>query len=178
MDVNRRIRRSYLIAFLVLIAAVLIPIVVRWAVEPVGPTVELVDLSGRTWTLRLREIEDLPRLCRRGSYENQFGNWRDEGEYCGVLLTELLDAEGDYVSLLVVAEDGYRVEIERERLEDPDYPVVLAFSFDGRTVPDWADGYRIAVLPVDGAVSNADYGVESAGSYWVKNVVRLTLQSQ
>jgi len=173
---SRGIRPVYLIGFLALIVAVVVPIVVRWAASPAGPTVAIVDASGRERTVALREIEGLPRVCRRGSYENQFGNWRDEGTYCGVLLTELLGAEADYASLAVIAEDGYRVEIERWRVEDPDYPVVLAFSFDGQFVPDWPDGYRIAVLPADGGVSNAEYGVESAGSFWVKNVARLVLQ--
>ena len=174
---RRGIRPAYLIGFLALIIAIVIPIVVRWAVVPSGPAIEIVDVIGRQRVITLREIEQLPRLCRRGSYENQFGSWRDEGEYCGALLTELLGAEAEYASMTVIAEDGYRVEIERERIEDPDYPVVLAFSLDGQAVPDWTDGYRIAVLPADGGVSNAEYGVESAGSYWVKNVVRLTLQS-
>jgi len=76
----------------------------------------------------------------------------------------------------VAADDGYTVVIERARLEDPDYPVVLAFEMDGVSVPEWEDGYRIAVLPEDGSVSNEEFGVESAGSFWVKNVVRITLQ--
>lgn len=173
---SHRIRPAYLIGFLALIGAVVVPIVVRWAVVPSGPAIEIVDASGRGRTVTLREIESLPRLCRHGSYENQFGNWRDEGTYCGALLAGLVDGVADYASILVVAEDGYRVEIERWRVEDPDYPVVLAFSFEGRSVPEWTDGYRIAVLPSDGGVSNADYGVESAGSYWVRNVVRLVLQ--
>jgi hypothetical protein len=178
MGMRRGIRLAYLIGFLALITAVVVPIVVRWVVASSGPAIEITDVVGRRRMITLREIERLPRLCRRGSYQNQFGNWRDEGEYCGALLTELLGTESEYGSIAVVAEDGYRVEIERERLEDADYPVVLAFSLDGRAVPDWTDGYRIAVLPVDGGVSNAEYGVESAGSYWVKNVVRLALQSQ
>jgi len=174
MGMRRGIRLAYLICFLALIIAVVVPIVVRRAV---APAIEIVDAIGRQRVITLREIERLPRLCRRGSYENQFGSWRDEGEYCGALLTELLGAEAEYASITIVAEDGYQVEIERERIEDPGYPVVLAFSLDGQAVPDWTDGYRIAVLPADGGVSNAEYGVESAGSYWVKNVVRLVLQS-
>ena len=172
------IRLAYLIGFLALIAAAVIPIVVRWTVAPSGPAIEIVDVVGRQRVVTLREIEQLPRLCRRGSYENQFGNWRDEGEYCGVRLADLLEPDAEYMAIVVVAEDGYGIELERWRVEDPDYPVVLAFSFDGRAVPDWTDGYRIAVLPPDGGVSNAEYGVESAGSFWVKNVVRLVLQSQ
>jgi hypothetical protein len=173
---RRGMRPAYLVAFLALLVAVVVPIVVRWAVAPRGPAIEIVDGAGRGRTVTLREIEGLPTLCRRGSYENQFGNWRDEGDYCGALLTELLGPNADYAAIAVVAEDGYRIEIERWRVEDPTYPVVLAFSFDGRIVPDWSDGYRIAVLPADGGVSNAEYAVESAGSYWVKNVARILLR--
>ena len=170
---NRGVRRGFLMAFLVLIVAVVIPIVVRWGSGPAGRAIVLVETDGRERTILADDLDALPRLCRRGSYENQFGNWRDEGEYCGVLLSELIGRDAEYASIAVVAEDGYRIEIERERIVDPDYPVVLATSFDGQTVPGWADGYRIAILPEDGGVSNADYDTDSAGSYWVKNVARL-----
>ena len=173
----RGIRPAYLLVFLALILAIVSPIVIRWASAPDGPAIVIADPAGDERTIDLEEIERLPRLCRRGSYENQFGNWRDEGEYCGALLVDLLGVDVDYTSIVVVAEDGYRVEIERWRIEDSEQPIVLAFSFDGRTVPDWSDGYRIAVLPTDGGVSNADYGAESAGSYWVKNVSRIILRS-
>ncbi len=173
---KRGMRAAYLVGFLALVVAVASPFVVRWAIAPSGPSIEIVDLDGRVRTVTEKEIERLPRLCRRGSYENQFGNWRDEGDYCGILLPELIGDDAPYESVTVVAEDGYRVEFERWRIDDPAYPVVLAFSFDGLEVPDWPDGYRIAVLPEDGGVSNADYGVESAGSYWVKNVARLVLR--
>lgn len=172
---RREIRPAHLIAFVALIVAVLVPIVIRWSTAPSGPSIEIVDGDGRVRTVTPRAIEALGTLCRRGSYENQFGNWRDEGEYCGVLLTELIGETTSYGSVSVVAEDGYRVEMERWRIEDPAYPVVLATSFDGRSGPGWPDGYRIAVLPEDGGVSNTEYGVESAGSYWVRNVVRLVL---
>ena len=172
---KRGIRKAYLVGFLALVVAAAAPIVVRWAIAPSGPSIEIVDVNGRVRTVTQKQIERLPRLCRRGSYENQFGNWRDEGEYCGVPLAELIGVEAPYESVSVVAEDGYRIEIERWRVDDPAYPVVLAYSLDGLEPPDWPDGYRIAVLPEDGGVSNADYGVESAGSYWVKNVVRLVL---
>jgi len=178
MDMKRGIRPAYLIGFLAVIVAVVVPILVRWAAVPDGPAIEIVDVVGQERTVTLQEIKGLPLLCRRGSYENQFGNWRDEGDYCGVRLVDLLGPASDYASIAVVAEDGYRFEIGRERVEDPDYPVVLAFSFGGQVVPDWTDGYRIAVLPADGGVSNAEYGVESAGSFWVKNVVRLVLQPE
>ena len=77
---------------------------------------------------------------------------------------------------IVIANDGYTIEVERCRVEDPDYPMILAYAYDGVEVPSWEMGFRIAVLPEDGTVSNEEYGVESAGSYWVKNVVRLVLR--
>ena len=172
---NRRIRPGFVIAFAALVVAVVCPIVFRPATAPGDPSIEVMNAAGQGRTVTLREIEALPRLCCRGSYENQFGNWRDEGEYCGVLLTDLFDADADYEAVTVTASDGYRVDIERARLENPDYPVVLAFSFDGRKVSDWADGFRIAVLPEDGGVSNAEYAADSAGSFWVKNVASLTV---
>lgn len=172
---KRTARPGYLIGFAALILAVVIPIVVQWSSAPIGASITLVAADGRERQISGREIEAMPRLCRRGSYENQFGNWRDEGEYCGVLLGEVIGSEAAYASVRVVAEDGYSVEIDRQRIEDADYPVVLAISFDGQAVPGWVDGYRIAVLPEDGGVSNADYRTDSAGSYWIKNVVRIVL---
>jgi len=175
---KREIRTPYLVAFVVIVLAIVVPIVVRLPGPPAGPSVEVVGVDGQARTITAAEIEALSPLCRRGTYQNQFGNWRDAGEYCGVLLTELIGEDAAYQTVTVVAEDGYQVEIERWRIVDPEYPVILATSFDGQAVPGWSNGYRIAVLPEDGDVSNAEYGVESAGSYWVKNVVRLVLRSE
>jgi len=121
-------------------------------------------------------MKRLPALTREGTYQNQFGNWGDPGIYTGVLLTDLIDSEAPYAAILVQAADGYEVAIERERVGGPDYPMILAYAFNGVEVPDWEMGYRIAVLPEDGNVSNEEYGVPSAGSFWVKNVVRVILQ--
>jgi len=172
---KRRVRLTYLVGFIALVIAIIIPMAVRWAAGPGGPMITIIDAMEEQRHMALRSIQQLAVLCRRGSYENQFGNWRDEGVYCGVLLTELLGEGSEYTAISVVAEDGYHVEIDRTRVEDPEYPVVLAFSFDGVIVPDWADGYRIAVLPEDGGVSNAEYQADSAGSYWVKNVARIVV---
>ncbi len=169
------VRLAYLVGFVALVIAIIIPMAVRWAAGPSGPMITVIDAIGEEQHVTLRHIQQLAVLCRRSSYENQFGNWRDEGEYCGVLLTELLNEGSEYTAISVVAEDGYHVEIDRTRIEDLEYPVVLAFSLDGVIVPDWTDGYRIAVLPEDGGVSNADYETDSAGSYWIKNVARIEL---
>jgi len=168
----QNVRRGMLLALAVLTVAVAAPLVVRWTLSPRAPAIEVVLPSGATRTVTLGAMRRLPVLTRQGEYQNQFGNWRDSGVYSGVLLTDLL-GDVEYETIDVVAQDGYRVTIERRRIEDPDYPVVLAFAKDDVTVPAWEDGFRVAVLPEDGRVSNEEYNAISAGSYWVKNVARL-----
>jgi hypothetical protein len=167
-------QRAARLAFLLLIAACVIPFVIRSLVLEDGPSIQVVDLDGDVRTVTLSEMKKMAILTRAGIYQNQYGNWRDQGTYSGVLLADLI---GDcaYASLDVVAEDGYRVTVDRSRVEDFDYPMILAFGMDEIEVPDWEDGFRVAVLPEDGDVSNADYGVESVGSYWVRRVSRLIL---
>lgn len=176
MAVGFGIRRSYLILFLLLVVAVVVPVLIRFVTHTNGPQIELIFTDGRARTVTLAQMKRLPALVRKGTYQNQFGNWGDPGIYTGVLLTDLIDSEAPYTAILVQAADGYEVAIERGRLEDPSYPMVLAYAFNGVEVPDWEMGYRIAVLPEDGNVSNEEYGVPSAGSFWVKNVVKLILQ--
>jgi len=174
--VSRRIRRGYLAAWLLLVAAVVVPLVVRTLTDATGPAVAVVGIDGRTETITLQEMKSLSTLVRGGVYQNQYGNWRDEGVYAGVRLVDLLGADARYETIRVVAEDGYAVTVERARVEDQEFPMVLAYALDGIEVPGWADGFRIAVLPTSGRVGNEAYGVESAGSYWVKNVERIVLQ--
>ena len=162
------------LAFVLLIAASMTPLIVQSLRSDTGPFIEIVDVVGGSRTINLSAMKTMAVLTREGSYQNQYGNWRDEGDYSGVLLMDLI---GDvaYEAIEAVADDGYRVTIERPRVEDVDYPMILAYRMDDAEVPDWTDGFRIAVLPEDGVVSNADYGVESAGGYWVKRVRRLII---
>jgi len=168
----QNVRRGMLLALVVLTVSVAAPLVVRWALSPRGTAIEVVLPSGATRTVTLAALRRLPVVTRQGEYQNQFGNWRDAGTYSGVRLIELI-GDAEYETIDVVARDGYRVAIERKRIEDPNYPVVLAYAYDGVEVPDWEDGFRIAVLPEDGRVSNEEYDAVSAGSYWVRNVSSL-----
>jgi hypothetical protein len=172
------LRRWYLVAFIALIAAVVTPFIVRLAMHADEPAVEIVSLDGITRKVPLSRMKQMVVLRRGGTYQNQFDNWRDQGTYTGVLLVDLIGSAVDYRSIRVVAADGYELSIERERIEDPDYPMILAYAFDGLEVPTWEIGFRIAVLPEDGDVSNAEYNAVSAGSFWVKNVVRIILQRE
>lgn len=178
MAVETRLRRWYLVAFITLIVAVVAPFIVRLAMHADEPAVEIVSLDGITRKVSLSKMKRMPILTREGTYQNQFDNWRDQGTYTGVRLTDLIGPAVDYRSIRVVAADGYELSIERERVEDPDYQMILAYAFDGLEIPAWGMGFRIAVLPEDGAVSNAEYNAVSAGSFWVKNVVRIILQRE
>jgi hypothetical protein len=171
-----KIERRYLVAFLFLATALVLAFSVRLATYPRLPGIDLVTSAGGHRKVSLAQMAGLSTLTREGTYQNQYGNWRDEGTYTGVRLTDLVGPDADYEALLVEAADGYTIEIERARVEDPDYPMVLAYAFSGVRVPDWKDGFRIAVLPEDGDVSNEEYGVTSAGSYWVRNVIKITLR--
>ena len=175
MVLKTKVERRYLGAFLFLAAALVLAFAVRLATYSRLPSVDLVTPAGKHREVSLVQLADLPVLTRAGIYQNQYGNWRDEGVYTGVRLTDLIGPEADYKALLVEAVDSYTIEIERKRVEDPDYPMVLAYAYNGVRVPNWKDGFRIAVLPEDGAVSNEEYGVTSAGGYWVRNVIKITL---
>ena len=176
MVVVREFRRVYLAAFLLLVIAIVTPVIVRFVLLSHEPAIEIAHPDGRRRTIILSQMKRLPSLTRTGTYQNQFGNWRDEGVYTGVRLIDLVETGTEYEAIRVIANDGYTIEVERCRVEDPDYPMILAYAYDGVEVPSWEMGFRIAVLPEDGTVSNEEYGVESAGSYWVKNVVRLVLR--
>ena len=162
------------VSFVTLILFMVVVGVLRTPTDRLDPAVEIVGTDGTRQTVTLSTITRAPVLTRVGRYQNQYGNWRDEGIYSGVLVSYLLRDKA-YTAVEAVSQDGYRVRIDRSRIEDPAYPMVLAYAFNGVTVPDWEDGFRIAVLPESGGVSNTDYGMASAGSVWIKQVVRLVL---
>ncbi len=166
------LRRGMVLGLLLLILAAATPLVVRWIVEPKGASFSIVLPTGAERRVDLAALRRLPQIVRRGEYQNQFGNWRDAGVYSGVRLADLI-GDTDYETIDVVARDGYRVSIERKRVEDSEYPLVLAYEKDGVAVPTWEEGFRIAVLPEDGRVSNEEYDAVSAGSFWVKDVVSI-----
>jgi len=172
MAVERRRRTVYQIAFAVMIVAIVIPALLRTGQSGSSPSVEILGVDGTLVTVSLQQMKRLPALTREGMYQNQFENWRDEGTYTGVLVSDLLSGQR-YGSVVAIASDGYEVSLSRARIEDPEYPVVLAYAFDGIEVPAWEDGFRIAVLPEDGSVSNLEYDATSAGSFWIKNVAQL-----
>lgn len=175
MVVVRGFRRVYLVAFLLLVIAIVTPVIVRFALLAYEPEIEIAHPDGRRRTITLPQMKRLPSLTRTGTYQNQFGNWCDEGVYTGVLLADLVGTELEYEFIRIIASDGYTIDVERHRVEDPDYPMILAYAYNGADVPLWDMGFRIAVLPEDGNVGNEEYDASSAGSFWVKNVEQIVL---
>lgn len=170
------IRRGVLVTFLLAVLAVIAPVMVRSLLpdEPVLLEIEMLD--GTIHRVTRSDLDRLPWIERDGEVQNQFGNWRDKGLYAGVRLLDLPGFHTTYDTVQVIAADGYRVEIDRWRVEDDANPMILSLSFDGLPVPAWEDGPRIVVLPDDGRVSNEEADLPSAGSLWVKNVTRLMLR--
>lgn len=174
-DWRRDLRPGYVIVWAGLIVVLMAVVVARLHLSDARPAVTVTYGDGNVRTIDLDAMQDLPIQEGPSTYQNQYGNWRDAGVYTGVLLTDLIGGV-PFDTVYVVGEDGYRVEIEPERVENQEFRMILAYAKDGRAVPAWEDGFRLAVLADDGTVGNAEYGAVSAGSYWVKNVERIELQ--
>jgi hypothetical protein len=169
-------RHAFLVSFVLVFLAVVAAALWRGTSGGGGPRVTLETVEGRVRTITLAQMKRLPSLTRAGSYQNQFGNWKDHGMYTGVRLTDLVGKAEDYASIRVLARDGYVAELPRARVEDPACPLVLAYAFNGIEVPAWPDGLRLVVLPEDGSVGNDEYDAPSAGAFWVRNVTSITLE--
>ncbi|TFG31153.1 hypothetical protein EU528_06940 [Candidatus Thorarchaeota archaeon] len=138
----------------------------------------------------LSEMLLLDTISRNSSYQNTYGNVGGIGIYTGVRVASLLDLIGgmnNSQTLRVVAEDGYSQSFNRskvypnETIHDIQGDMILAYQYEGLTIPDYEDGFRLAFLPEDGYYSNEDANATTdpnpaaAGPQWVSNVVRLEL---
>jgi predicted phosphodiesterase len=144
--------------------------------------------------LSQEELDGMAVLEGELSFENQFDNFKGKGAYRGVPIRDLVEKVGGMEpddNLMVYALDGYSQEFAYENV----YPdscgwrerqgeMALAVEYNGTTVPEWPDGYRIAFFPEDGVYDNEDCSLtsaedqgwnlyQSAGGRWVRNVIRL-----
>ena len=142
----KNLRRGMVLGLVLLTLAVVTPLAVRWATAPTGPSLWIELPNGVEKRVGLADLRRLAQISRRGEVQNQFGNWRDGGTYTGALLADVLRGI-PYASIDVVAADGYRMAVDRARVENEEYPMVLAYALDGLLVPTWVDGFRIVVLP-------------------------------
>ncbi|MFW9793948.1 MAG: hypothetical protein ACFFEE_06595 [Candidatus Thorarchaeota archaeon] len=160
--------------------------------QPSGdtPTESNIQIVGATTTINitLSQMQDETPIIRNGSFQNSFGNIRGAGEYQGVLVSDLLEAVGGMGindTLTVKASDGYSQTFEyskvypNQTIWDIQGDMVIAYMYNGTTVPDYEDGFRLMFLPEDGYYSNADANATTdpnpyaAGPQCVSNVVQI-----
>ncbi|MGY5860073.1 MAG: hypothetical protein RTU63_11940 [Candidatus Thorarchaeota archaeon] len=127
-------------------------------------------------------------ITGNSSYQNSYGNVRGEGIYTGVNISDLVDLVGGMADddvLMISAADGYNQTFERAKV----YPnsttfgiqgyMILAYEFNGSTIPDYEEGFRLAFIPEDGYYTNADANdttdpnPSGAGPQWVSNVAKI-----
>jgi hypothetical protein len=166
--------------------------------KPAGYASDDLVLSGKggEMLLSLEELSGLETREAKVKYQNRYENLSAERLYRGVPVRVLLDLVGgmeESDTLVVYASDGYAQEFSYRNVFPDDSwleiqgDMIVALSADGKTPPDWQEGYRIAFFPPDGVYSNDDcagtsvegqgWGIyESAGARWVKNVVRLEVR--
>jgi predicted phosphodiesterase len=144
-------------------------------------------------TLTLEDLLSLDVLERVSSFQNQLLNWRGHGTYRGVRISDLVEVVGGFNpndTVRVTSFDGFAQDFCQGNV----YPnaswfeiqgdMILAFEFNGTSVPDWTDGMRIVMLPGDEAYSIEDCVQTSApgmgcdvypsgGARWVRFVSRI-----
>jgi 3',5'-cyclic AMP phosphodiesterase CpdA len=148
-------------------------------------------------TLNVDDLLAMPIAEGYSSFQNQYDNWRGQGTYRGVQLSNLLDLVGGMTvsdRLRVSSSDGYEQYFSYWNV----YPnaswlsiqgdMILAFEFNGSVVPEWSNGMRLAMMPSDGGYSNYDcqatsapdmgwHVYPSAGSRWVRYVETIEVVS-
>jgi len=154
---------------------------------------ELVVQGKGSVTFSLEELQSMTAAGSTVGFENKFGNVSGQGTYSGVPVGELIEQAGgmEPLDVLVVHSlDGFSQAYSYQNVYPPDEllqvqgEMIVANGFNGRTVPEWTDGLRIAFLPADGLYSNEDCAAtsapgqgwhvyESAGARWARNVVRI-----
>lgn len=167
------------------------------SVEPVileSPTLprDTVAIRGKTEdvTLNLDDLLSFPYLEGFSSFQNLYENWGGHGTYRGITiayLLELVSGISPNDTVRVKSFDGF----EQDFCYTNVYPnsswytyqgnMLLAYQHNGTLVPDWSDGFRLVMIPEDGAYSNDDClqtslpgcgcnSYPSAGARWVRFV--------
>jgi DMSO/TMAO reductase YedYZ molybdopterin-dependent catalytic subunit len=184
----------------VLAIAVVFALISTFAISmvavPVSSTTVSVDVEGKSGnvSLDLSELKAMATVAGDSSYQNRFGNWKGIGTYTGVNISDLVELVGGMEpgdTVTVLADDGYNFTFSYDNVyntwSDPAIQgnMILAYAFNGTEVPTWEDGLRLAFLPEDEAMSNADMEnvtaldlqVTSAGSLWISSVDRIVVNS-
>jgi predicted phosphodiesterase len=159
-------------------------------VEEEDPQSEYIIVSGSEGEVNvtLNELMTLTSVDRYGQYQNVYGNWKAEGNYSGVLVSDLLDMVGGMGindTLRVSSVDGYYQDFcywnvyPNSTWLEKQGPFLIGYMYEGDVPPEWENGFRSLFLPEDGAYSNQDcidtscegqggHVYESGGARWVK----------
>ena len=137
-------------------------------------------------TLSLDDLLQMDIVTGYSSFQNQYDNWRGFGTYTGIAISELVELVGGMTvndTLVVRSFDGYSQEFSYSNVypnvtwAEIQGPMILSYAYNDTSVLEWADGMRLAMIPLDGEYSNADAnqtsefgGVISAGALWVRFV--------
>ncbi len=157
-----------------------------------APVLELEGNDGTTHTLTMNELLAITPIERIGSYENSYNNTSGLGTYIGAKISDIISLVGGMDTndvVIVNATDGYAQTFTYANV----YPntaeyelqgdMVLAYTFNATTIPDYEDGPRIMFLPEDGLFSNADaaevidpdFSAGAAGPKLVSSVAEITV---
>ncbi|MHA2080476.1 MAG: hypothetical protein ACW99H_04955, partial [Candidatus Thorarchaeota archaeon] len=152
------------------------------------PLVLVSGSSGTSINVTLTEMTQLTTITRNGSYQNSFGNVRGVGIYTGILISDLVELVGGMTEdnlVMVIASDGYNQTFEYSKVYpntaiwDIQGDMILAYEFNGTTVPEFEKGFKLMFLPEDGYYSNADANETTdpdpyaAGPQLVSNVAEI-----
>jgi len=168
------------------------------AIEPVSlqpPVIErdhvVIRGFGEAVVLSVEDLKQMQAVTGLSSFQNQYGNWRGQGVYSGVKVSDLLELVDGMTTddlLRVSAFDGFEQRFSfwnvypNESWHILQGDMILAFQFNDTIVPAWSEGLRLVMLAPDGAYSNDDCmttsapglgynAYPSAGAQWVRNVV-------
>jgi len=187
---------ALVIAAIIIAAAVLGYIYMSFSKEGEEDLTELsillVGKNGSEENLTLKEIMELSSVQGKSSYQNQFGNWKEEGNYEGVLISTLVERVGGMEpgdTVKISASDYSQEYCYLNVYPDDDWhsiqgDFIIAYEFNGTVTPNWEDGPKSAFLPEDQEHSNQDcnwtsaidqgYNLNpSAGARWVKQVNKI-----
>jgi len=183
------------LALVVVIAILIAMPLIYLTMDPFEEDTEdgLVTVAGEE--MSLEELKEMETVEGEARFQNRFYNWNEKAEYEGVALSTLVpnmersdvlevkdsDPDDPYVQRF-----SYRQIFPCDTNREIQGEIILAYSKDGVTVPEWERGPMIAVLPPDGDFSNEILNMtrsldsrfdtqNSAGSLWVYDVDEITV---
>lgn len=156
-------------------------------------SITLIGNEDTPLELSLTEIQEMDSIERFGSFHNSYGNIRGAGTYVGVLVSDLINLIGGMEETDIIHVNAtdygqvftYQKIYPSHDIYDLQGDMVLAYGYNGTTIPEYEQGFRLAFLPEDGLYTNDDANQSSspeffsgaAGPQSVSNVVSISIVS-